>query len=150
MEAQTSPTIVNGRCPLCVEAYGTTGKPAHMAEPKCVFWDEGGQFNADNWNCALMAVLRTEAERVWNENPPHAGLALLTADDQRCATITVSHLLADVPDDHDTDFNPDFLVLSWYKQRGRTEGAWLIDQSYLQPLDFERASAIVRAIEARG
>ena len=149
MVAPVEPQVINGRCPPCVEAYGLQGKPKHFgSDPKCAFWDAGGQFNADNWNCALMGVLRTEAERVWNEGPPHHGRALLTADDQRCAVIRVDELLGLRPDD--SGFDPDFLILSWYKSRGGTEGAWCIDQSHLRPLDFSLAMELATEIKARG
>lgn len=97
-------------CPWCIAEYGG-GRPANFgSDPRCAF-GEGGVFRSDNWQCAGLSPLRDDATmgELWN-NDQNASL-LRIGDDTGC-----------------------FIVLSYYKHRGRTEGAWLVDQSEMRPL----------------
>lgn len=85
--------------------------------PKCAFPD-GGKFVSDNWNCATMNVLRAlidTGSEVWS-------------DDQWLGTLAVGGK---------------FLVLSWYKRRGRTEGAWLVDAGEIRPISLADAECAI-------
>jgi hypothetical protein len=86
--------------------------------PSCAF-DERGVFTSDNWNCATMNKLRALAEdrSVWNE-------------DQYCSIIPFK--------DEGT-----YIVLSWYKHRGRTQGAWFVDEDTIAPLVLEKAEELI-------
>ena len=88
--------------------------------PNCAF-DERGVFSSDNWNCATMNELRKIAEEreQWNE-------------DQYIAAIPIIG-------------EGTFVVLSWYKHRGRTEGAWFVDGGVMIPLVLEKA---IKCIES--
>lgn len=127
------PPVVNGRCTFCVETYGETGQPAHFGSaPACAFPD-GGLFSTDNWNCALMGILRGVAET-------HAATARL--DDDSAVLLPVGggfvqephrHL---IPEDQDA---PPFWMIAWYKRRGRTEGAWFVTTRATRPMDYVSA-----------
>ena len=51
-------------------------------------------------------------------------------EDQYCAVLPVPN-------------STRFLVMSWYKRRGRTEGAWIVDSTAVIPLTIEEAEAII-------
>jgi hypothetical protein len=92
------------------------GKTWNGGDPKCAF--ESGVFDTDNWMCATMNALRDKAEdnRVYN-------------NDQSGALLP--------------DGEGSYIVLSWYKNRGRTEGAWVFDESDLERLTLENAEALL-------
>ncbi len=79
-----------------------------------------GKFKGDNWNCPIMNKLRKIAEdnAIWNE-------------DQYCALIPIR------------DACGAFLVLSWYKRRGETEGAWVVDENKVYALTIDIANSII-------
>lgn len=97
-------------CPFCkVRVKNWNG-----SDPKCAF--PGGIFTPENWNCATMNELRNLAE-----------VSSIHYDgDQRCAVLN---------DREDGGF----LILSWYKSRGCTDGAWVIRESSVSALTYERA-----------
>jgi hypothetical protein len=65
------------------------------SEPLCAF-DEKGKFLKNNWNCQLMNRLRDYAEYdpIWN-------------DDNNLGVLAID--------------NGDYVILGWYKSRGRTD-----------------------------
>lgn len=82
-------------------------------QPRCAF-DPDGTFQHDNWSCRLMDRLRSLVSpyndpeifpRVWSE-------------DQNVGVIS---------------FNGSFAILSWYKERGKTEGFWVVEGSEIRP-----------------
>lgn len=90
-----------GVCKWCDVEYAG-GRPADFgSDPKCAFSE--GTFSSDNWNCAGMMQLRTDAEEVevWSE-------------DEHCAVLP---------------FDGRFIVVSYYKHRGRTDGAWIVESA---------------------
>ncbi len=68
------------------------GKTWEGDDPKCAF--ASGAFSSDNWNCATMNALRDLAEQ-----------ASSRSDEERCGVVPL----------HDGSF----IVLGWYKSRGR-------------------------------
>lgn len=92
------------------------GKTWQGDDPECAF--ETGTFSAKNWNCATMGKLRNlcEDSTVWNEDQ---NAALLCGED--C----------------------DHVVLSWYKRRGRTEGAYMLNDGIATPLTLEEAEKVI-------
>lgn len=70
---------------------------------RCAF-DEQGQFTSDNYCCQTLSGLRDKAIE--------QGTALFN-DDQWTAVLTVGDA-------------GEFLILSWCKSRGKTEGAWTV------------------------
>lgn len=82
---------------------------------KCAFMD--GVFSPENWNCATVNGLRDMAkESVYN-------------DDQNAALVSL--------------INGIYMVLSWYKSRGATEGIWLFREGGLHPINLIEAESIL-------
>jgi len=102
-------------CPLCKKR----GKTWMGADPDCAFMT--GEFDPDNWNCATMNALRGLEElpqaRRW------------CCDDQSLLVFPLEG---------------EFLILSWYKNRGRTDGAWTLYSDLIEPLSLEAAERILR------
>jgi hypothetical protein len=95
---------------------------ADLAEPRrCAFPD--GTFIADNWACETAMQLR---ERV---------ATLTNADDQHAALWPIQPLAV-------------FIVLGWYKQRGRTEVALAMDGTMTAPLPLWLAEVALGDREA--
>jgi hypothetical protein len=96
------------------------GKTWNGGDPKCAFVT--GVFDPGNWMCATMNALRDAVGEnyVWN-------------DDQKAAVLAA---------DEGT-----FIALSWYKDRGRTEGAWLIDEGKCYPLGLSDAEKYLRDLK---
>lgn len=97
-------------CKMCDER----GQNYNGDAPKCAF-DERGVFTSENFMCATMEQLRIKAydKAVYN-------------DDQKCCVLPIK-------DDYS------FVVLSWYKNRGSTEGAWYVSEGNMIPLTIEKA-----------
>lgn len=111
-------------CKLCRER----GKPWHGDDPRCAF--ETGVFSPENWNCATMNALRERARE----------LGTTFRDDNAAGSIGC------VPVETD-DFNG-YVVLVWYKDRGRTGNAILLcDDEPPRPLTEEAALAALRYSE---
>ena len=95
------------------------GQTWNGSPPECAF--EQGVFSPDNWNCATMNDLRDMCEddaTVWNED--HNACVLRGAD-------ACTHV-----------------VLYWYKQRGNTEGAWMLyDHRPPAPLTLAEAELMI-------
>ncbi len=96
-------------CRRCVER----GKTWEGDDPKCAFRN-AGYFDTENWNCATMTELRhlVDYGTSWS------------SDDQRVGV-----------------FGRDsrFLILGWYKSRGRTEFATVLSATMTEPLSVEAA-----------
>ncbi len=106
------------RCPRCIAEYGVIGRPEYFgSDPQCAF--ASGVFNGENWNCATANALRDRAyeSSVWSE-------------DQHAAILP---------------WDGSFIVLSWYKRRGRTEGIWLLHGYAISPLTLEQAESYLGA-----
>lgn len=98
------------QCRWCQDKYAN-GRPNNFgSDPKCAF-DNDGLFQPNNWNCAGLDQLREDAHKVevWNEDQ-HAVLLRYGSEG-------------------------DFIVLSYYKHRGRTEGAWVVEKINIRPLE---------------
>ena len=84
--------------------------------PKCAF--RSGAFNSDNWNCASLVDVRLsrQANSFWNDDQ---NLAVYPFDCGR------------------------FLILGWYKSRGRTEVAIVVDECDFRPATLEDVEAVL-------
>lgn len=113
-------------CQRCKEAYAN-GKPANFAsEPECAFKAE--IFDSNNWHCQTMNALRERAEE-----------SAIYNDDQWAAILPVPSLLV--------GFRArvaDFIILGWYKHRGLTEAAYMLDQDKIMPLTLQVAEQVLR------
>jgi hypothetical protein len=102
-------------CPRCLARGQTWAGDA----PNCGF--KTGLFDSDNWNCATLNALR-EAAATKNQR--------VYGDDVSCATLWTGF-----------DMNA-FVVLTWYKNRGRTTGAVVVsDHNLPVPLRLKVAEA---------
>jgi hypothetical protein len=104
-------------CPRCA----TRGKTSQGSDPKCAFPD--GVFTGDNWNCATMNVLRKIAD-----------IHAVYCEDEYAA-------LLPYPD------SGSFIVLKWYKRRGKTDIAAMLDG--FNPITIGQADAVIATTEAR-
>lgn len=101
----------------CPRCLSRTPLGKNWDEPRCAF--PTGVFQSDNWNCATANALRDLVKQpVWNEDQ-NAGL------------------IPGVKSYH--------VVLGWYKNRGRTEGAWMINEGIMEPLTLEEAERVIEA-----
>jgi hypothetical protein len=91
-------------------------------KPQCAFPD--GVFVRENWNCATANALRDLCGEWANTN-----------DDQNAQILKgVEECL--------------HVCLTWYKRRGRTEGAWMMhDDRAPEPLTLTEAERIIAANE---
>jgi len=114
------------KCPECV----ARGKTWDGDDPKCAF--ETGTFNTDNWNCATMNILRNIAGE--DREHPIEG-CYYRRDDLENATIGV------IPCRGDTQ---GYLVMSWYKRRGKTgQAVIMVDGHEPSKLTLAEAQEII-------
>jgi hypothetical protein len=101
---------------VCARCRDRAKPPAGDA-PRCAF--PRGKFDADNWNCATMNDLRDKAEAartaVWSQDNNGAMLAWFGR----------------------------FVVLGWYKSRGRTEFAGVLRDGAIHPLSLGEAEDVL-------
>lgn len=89
-------------CKLCQKR----GKTWKGDDPKCAF--ENGKFSSDNWACATMDELRGISMQ----------LDLHYRDDDGAGSFGAVPVV--------TDDDTGFVVMTWYKNRGRTSQAYVI------------------------
>ena len=103
-------------CPRCK----ARGKTWDGDDPVCAF--RGGRpFDAANWMCATMIAIRE-----------HMGVrdAVVVDDgDQHCAV---------------TPWRGCFVMVGWYKRRGRTEAAVLLSEADVLPMTLHDATEFLR------
>lgn len=103
--------------------------------PKCAF-SVDGSFVPDNWSCCIMTQLRYICMRDAHDDdePPSAGV-FSWRDDESAGSIGVIH------------FGDGYLVMTWYKNRGRTGDAFVVSDGERFELTQERALQIVKQRE---
>lgn len=88
--------------------------------PTCAFLDAGG-FITKNHECATMRMLRTLCDdSFYRQAPGH----IARSDDQTCATLP---------------WGGKFILLGWYKSRGRVETAVIMDEDSVRSLTLADA-----------
>lgn len=126
-------------CKMCLER----GKTWSGSDPTCAF--NAGEFNTDNWNCATMNRLREIATGYLF--PPPSG-SFFARDDSDNASIGVLPLGCGLDED---DWLQGYLVMTWYKDRGRTGQAWIMnDDDPPMCLTLGMAEAILTIYNAWG
>lgn len=112
-------------CPACEATPTYRGKTR-----LCAF--SAGSFSSKNWNCATVRRFRDVATAYLTYN-----------DDQRAAAIPVPW----TPDmENALEETASFIVIEWYKARGRTEGLWLTRETAApRALELAEALAIIQA-----
>lgn len=100
-------------CKRCSER----GKTWEGSDPECSFSSDG-KFRSAGWNCGTANALRDlvcqdeeDSPRVWSEDN---NAALLPWDGA-------------------------FVLLTWYKHRGRTDGLWLVTSMAVERLTLDMA-----------
>lgn len=117
-------------CPRCWKR----GKTWQGSNPKCAF--RTSTFNTDNWNCATMSALR----RLITSRDNGKRQTWHCREDMAAGTFGV--LL--IPEN---DIINGYLCMTWYKSRGRTDMAVIMDGSNApQLLTFEYAETILKAL----
>src|SRR5690606_38007902 len=114
-------------CRLCEER----GKTWEGSDPKCAF-NSHGEFIKDNWNCATMNKLRIIADEI----------GTVQRDDNSCGTIGYVPMNNDyAPDDFDTFGG--YIVMMWYKDRGKTGNALFMTDDETIPLTIKHAELAI-------
>ena len=103
-------------CKMCKERKQTWSGDA----PSCAF--ETDTFESDNWNCATMNALRDMAEA--------RSSLIVYSNDQKAILLPFR-------------YEPLFLLLSWYKSRGRTEQAWVVGDEEPTKLTLKEAISLI-------
>lgn len=104
------------KCHACTHSVEMEGRT-------CAFDCDGGTFVSDNWNCASIDLIRRAVES--------EKLTVVNNEDENICCIPIEY----------QDYI--FLVVQWYKCRGRTAGLFLIDD---QGLAFAPTEADVKKI----
>jgi hypothetical protein len=106
-------------CPACK----SRPKDWEGSNPKCGFLE--GVFSTENWNCATLNVLRDAIED--RNSREYCG-------DQSCVTLPLSDC-------------GEFLVVTWYKNRGCTEGCFVIDGAQMRKATLKDVGAAFETLE---
>ncbi len=108
-------------CKLCE----TTPVPDYYGSPRECAFDTEGKFTNNNWNCVTMSRLRALVDDNWDK--------ISSIDDEHAALFPL-----------DIDCHWSFLCLQWYKSRGKTSGAFVIDTSgNMESITLEIAEKII-------
>ncbi len=107
------------QCELC----RTTAITENKGNPNCAF--ENNVFSKDNWNCVTVSRIRKLINGL--DSIKLRGIDFTKCiTEQHYATINLDYI--DELQDPDSD-QPICLWVGWYKNRGRTEGMWLMFES---------------------
>lgn len=90
--------------------------------------NESPSWNGLNWNCHTMLALRE------------------SADEHNLVTVDQENHIATLPYQSDSD-GIGFIVITWYKQRGRTERAVFISDSCVRTITEQDALTCLKQLE---
>lgn len=105
--------MTDNDCILCRKR----GKTWDGSNPRCAFTRV--EFSSQNWNCATANTLR----ELTREN-------VIYNDDQHCGVKSIMDYA-------------DFLIVTWYKNRGKVDGIWLMKNDKIWPINIFEAEAII-------
>lgn len=107
------------KCKACCEQT----KDWNGDDPKCAFTTD--VFSSDNWRCATVGKIR---ELVSSERHGSILTNLYGSDGQNYATVNTANIQVAKWSDEDgwETPNPVCLWIGWYKNRGATEGMYLM------------------------
>lgn len=117
-------------CRLCKER----GKTWEGSDPVCAF--ENGVFSPKNWNCATMSKLRRLSEGLGNSD----------RDDDSCGSIGCVPLSDNYAPATYEGYGG-YIVMMWYKERGRVGHALFMTDEGAEPLTLEHAEIAIRTGE---
>ena len=107
-------------CKRCTERY-KNGRPNNFgSDPQCAF--PNGTFSPNNWQCVLAGELRDLARQDEDDT------RTVYSDDQNAAILP---------------WDGQFVVLGWYKHRGRTEFIGVLDNSEVRPMTEDEAEEFI-------
>lgn len=119
-------------CELCKN----TQVPSHYGSERTCAFNEDGSFNPENWNCVTMMKLRKKIYDIV-DNTSSAMVTLQRNEDQYLA-------VCNAYDKRDENYVPlDFLCIGWYKNRGRTESMFVLNDSVPVPITYDLFQNIV-------
>lgn len=124
---------------MTCEACVARGKPEHFgSDPKCSFRD--GEFTGDNWQCVTTNRIRSLFEREADD----FRINHVCEENQHFGTISLMGFLTLPYEDKNEMINaqPTCLWVGWYKNRGRTEGMYLMFEN-LPPRPPTEAECLV-------
>lgn len=101
-------------CPRCRAEYSAE-ELRNSPQIKCAFANTG-VFNADNYSCGTMIKIRELAGQV----------SMYNEDEHACLLPNDAH-------------SGSFVLVTWYKSRGHTQGLWLVDQNTISPMTYQQA-----------
>ena len=117
----SAPTSESGKCRRCQ----AQGQPEHFGDPvKCAFPE--GVFWHRNWQCATLGALRAALDR----------LGRVQWSDDSNAAVTPC-----------LDGDGGFLILGWYKSRGRTTSVQWVREDESRPATLSEVEATLDALE---
>ena len=110
-------------CKRCEER----GKTWNGADPRCAFLN--GVFDTNNWNCATANAIR----EIFDEREDYR-IYSLRDEDQNIALLSTLDfdVLPKLNAEGKPNRQPTSLWVGWYKERGRTEGMYLMFE-YVPP-----------------
>lgn len=117
-------------CRLCKER----GKTWEGSDPVCAF--ENGVFSPKNWNCATMSKLRRLSEGLGNSG----------RDDDSCGSIGYVPLSDNYAPATYEGYGG-YIVMMWYKERGRVGNALFMTDEGAEPLTIEHAEIAIKTAE---
>lgn len=110
----------------------------------CAFSDNG-MFHTANWNCKTMNRLREIAGEHHDDEATLPWYSWFMRDDMQNASIGVIR----IPEHYREDNNmmSGYLVMTWYKSRGRTGQAWIVcDDDEPTKLNLRTAQFIIEKL----
>lgn len=118
------------KCKACIEQ----GYPAYFATPPtCAFDNPENVALGENWQCATLIKIRALAGELEQESVPNVSAFLRNYEDQQAS------ILVALPEG--------FLVMGWYKSRGRTEYVGVLSESEMFPFRLDQAEALLARLE---
>ncbi|MBS2764183.1 hypothetical protein [Bacillus licheniformis] len=117
-------------CRLCKER----GKTWEGDDPVCAF--EKGVFSPENWNCATMSKLRRLSEGLGNSD----------RDDDSCGSIGYVPLSDNYAPATYEGYGG-YIVMMWYKERGRVGHALFMTDEGAEPLTLQHAEIAIKTAE---
>jgi hypothetical protein len=131
----------------CEECERPGAKDWEGEDATCAF-DSMGEFVSGNWMCGAMRLLRLAAYRGQGQGSQEDGAAFYFRDDRGPASsIGVVH----VPEDEAEEKGGFWVVMSFYKDRGRTSRAYVFsDDSVPLPLNEELAKEAIKILRETG
>lgn len=111
------------------------GKPKNFgSQPKCAFANEESLFSSENWNCATANAVRDLIDNTYSST-------ICYSDDYSLVVMPLSCVQVSEAEGEPIG---DFLVASWYKQRGTTDLLLIINDGKSIHPSLEQIETILK------